>query len=163
MKHLPSIFLIAAVLCACATAVATPASNLTASPAATAIRAPSSPAPTAQPTQPLSPTRVATAPEAYEVITWFHNPVPQLGDTVLMFASLLQNGRPMSGDMMNVTWPDERAPGGLHVCWDKPNYARGICCIKVTEQYSPGQPVPITVTMSWLGEWYTGQAEFTPR
>ena len=97
------------------------------------------------------------------MITWFHNPAPQLGDTVLMFASLLQNGRPMSGDMMKVTWPDESEPGGLYVCWDKPNYARGICYIKVTEQYPPGQPVPITVTLSWLGEWYTGYAEFTPR
>ena len=64
---------------------------------------------------------------------------------------------------MKATWPDRNAPGGMAVCWDKPNYARGICSITVSEQYLPGEPVPVTVQLSWLGQWYTGQIQFTPR
>ena len=102
-------------------------------------------------------------PDHYEVQLWLSNPQPELGERIILFASLLQNGRPMSGEQMKATWPDRDAPGGMAVCWDKPNYARGICYVTVSEQYPPGEPVLITVQLSWLGKWYSGQIYFTPR
>lgn len=129
----------------------------------------SPPRPAAVPTETAPPTAapptsapLPALPDRYEVQLWLSNPQPLVGERIILFASLLQNGRPMSGEQMKATWPDQNAPGGMAVCWDKPNYARGICYITVSEQYAPGEPVPVTVQLSWLGQWYTGQISFTP-
>ncbi len=111
---------------------------------------------------PPTSTPLPAVPDVYAVQLWLSNPQPLLGERIILFASLLQNGQPMSGEQMKATWPDRNAPGGTAVCWDKPNYARGICYITVNEQYAPGEPVPITVQLSWLGQWYSGQISFTP-
>lgn len=145
-------------------------------PEATPTLLPASPElPTAIPTGTLAPPTALPPPtpvpsptlrDRYELQLWFHNPEPELGEKVILFGSLLQNGLPIGGDlMMQAKWPDKEAPGGQAVCWDRPNYARGLCFITVTEQYPPGEPVPITVTMHvrWLNARFTDQISFTPR
>ncbi len=114
----------------------------------------------------LTPAPSPTLRDRYELQLWFHNAEPQLGEKVILFGSLLQNGLPIGGDlMMQAKWPDRDAPGGQAVCWDRPNYARGLCFITVTEQYPPGEAVPITVTMHvrWLNAKFTDHIAFTPR
>ena len=108
----------------------------------------------------------STQRDHYEVQIWFHNPEPNPGDMVTMFGSLLQNGFAIGGDVwMTATWPDQNAPGSLAVCRDRPNYARGICYIRVTEQYPVDAPVPITVTMHvrWEDLKVVGHGSFIPR
>ena len=121
------------------------------------------------PTAPLSGAPASPAEayrDRYEVLLWFHDPTPQQGDNVLMFASLLQNGDPMGGDLqMEALYPDVNSPGGVAVHWDRPNYGRGIVSFRVSDQYPVGEPVTITVHMhlNWLGATFTNQISFTPQ
>jgi len=132
---------------------------------ATATSLARQPVPSAQASGPsAAPTH--TYGDRYEVLLWLHDPTPRQGENVLMFASLLQNGDPMGGDLqMEALYPDVNAPGGTAVHWDRPNYGRGIVSFRVTEQYAVGEPVTITVHMhlNWLGATFTNQISFTPQ
>jgi hypothetical protein len=77
-------------------------------PAVTPAPAATLPAPTQAPSPTLR--------DRYALQLWFHNPEPQLGEKVILFGSLLQNGFAMGGDlMMQAKWPDRDAPGGQAV------------------------------------------------
>jgi hypothetical protein len=150
--------------------------SLVLSLALAACSAPAAPEPTAPPTAvPPTQTPVPSAtPQPLvlssptprvrcEVVAWLDNDTPQVGDQLTLTASLSVNGYLSSASWMKATWPDENAPGGRKVCWDTPSYGRGFCDIRVTDQYTPGQPVYITVELFRQGVWHSGQVHFTPQ
>jgi hypothetical protein len=117
------------------------------------------PSPTPQP----SPLPSATPLVRLEVVAWLNNDAPKVGERLILIATLSINGIYSSGSRMKATWPDRNAPGGQRVCWDSPSYGRGVCYIQVTDQYPPGQPVPIHIEIYWLTQWYSGDISFTPQ
>lgn len=119
------------------------------------------PAPSATPQPQVLPS--PTPLVRLEVVAWLSNDTPQVGERVILIAALSVNGIYSSGSWMKATWPDQNAPGGKKVCRDTPSYGRGVCYIQVTDQYPPGQPVPIDIELMWQNVWYSGQIHFTPQ
>jgi hypothetical protein len=108
-------------------------------------------------------TSMAAQESDYQVLAWLLNDRPRLGETVTLIATLTKDGMLSGGEWMKVTWPDKDAPAGIHLYRDTPSYGRGICYIRVTEQYPPGQPVPVTIGLLRQGTWYEGEVSFTPQ
>jgi len=141
-------------LCACGTAGKTP-------------QAPA-PIPTVVPAELLAaappPTPLAAAVSTLQVTEgvrmeiWVDDPAPAMNSTIVIRSRLVGSAVDQC-QMMYATWPEK---GGMASCSSLVVYESGKCPIEV-KGFTPGQFVPVTVTIETGGMWYTAHTGFTPR
>jgi len=126
-------------------------------PPATPTMAPP-PSPTSKAAHPYTATDVAGVEHTYFVDAWVDNPQPPSGSQLIVRGSLVKDGRPLRGMMMQAQWV---AGGKREECNALLVYLAG--CIVDTRRFAPGVLVPITVTLRYDGHEFVGYTGFTPQ
>ena len=108
------------------------------------------------------PTPTVSTEEIFEVDVWVDSAQPEIGQTIVLYGSLIKHGVHLGAINMNAYWPDGDRHPRVPDCRVQVIYGSGVCKVN-TADFPAGVPTTIIVEFAYQGDRYLGSVNVTAR